>query len=543
MTVQTKRQEGKKAAAKPSRKIHRYWSPHWTTWILLAVILFFAGVRFRLRDIPLERDEGEYAYAGQLMQQGIPPYQLAYNMKLPGTYAAFALIMAVFGDTSGGIHLGFLIVNAATAVLVFLLGRKLFGTAVGAVSGMTYEVLSASTAVLGLEAHATHFVIFAALAGILLLTYALESDRAVYFFWSGTCLGLAFLMKQPGAVFALFALAYLVYRKWERHSDWRYMISRGGALLAGTIWPFVVTCLLLYRAGVFPAFWFWTFTYARAYGSIIHFAEAVYRFRRSTGDLFRMDGPLWCIAGIGLVILFLNRRTRSQSVFLIGLLTFSFLGVSAGLYYRSHYFVLLLPAAALLCGLAVVPGTDFFRKRFSSAAWAAIPILLFSAALAFSVVRQGPVFFAGSPQVANRRIYYGNPFAEAGEVAEFIKMYSSPDARIAIFGSEPEIYFYAQRKSATGYIYTYALMEEQQFAKQMQQEMMREVVSARPEYVVFVDDELSWGWRPSEQGFIRQILLYINDQYVKAGEVEILGNPEHGIGDSSKMYVFRRKTE
>ena len=58
--------------------------------MLAVVILFFAVVRFRLRDVPLERDEGEYAYCGQLMLQGIPPYKLAYNMKLPGTYAAYA---------------------------------------------------------------------------------------------------------------------------------------------------------------------------------------------------------------------------------------------------------------------------------------------------------------------------------------------------------------------------------------------------------------------------------------------------------------------
>ena len=56
-------------------------------WLLVAlVILFAAYVRFRLRGFPLERDEGEYAYVGQMILQGIPPYQLAYNMKLPGTY-------------------------------------------------------------------------------------------------------------------------------------------------------------------------------------------------------------------------------------------------------------------------------------------------------------------------------------------------------------------------------------------------------------------------------------------------------------------------
>ena len=79
-------------------------------WIILcglvAILALAALIRVRLLGVPLERDEGEYAYAGQLMLQGIPPYELAYNMKLPGTYAAYALIMAVFGQTGFSIHVG-----------------------------------------------------------------------------------------------------------------------------------------------------------------------------------------------------------------------------------------------------------------------------------------------------------------------------------------------------------------------------------------------------------------------------------------------------
>src|SRR5437899_1091529 len=79
-------------------------------WILVGLtILFVVVVRVRLREMPLERDEGEYAYAGQLMLQGVPPYQDAYNMKLPGTYAAYALIMAVFGQSAAGIHFGLML--------------------------------------------------------------------------------------------------------------------------------------------------------------------------------------------------------------------------------------------------------------------------------------------------------------------------------------------------------------------------------------------------------------------------------------------------
>src|SRR5215469_13837236 len=81
---------------------------HWAWWFTLVVLVLIAIIRLRLLEFPLERDEGEYAYTGQLMLQGIPPYQLVYNMKFPGTYAAYAVIMALFGQTPAGIHFGIL---------------------------------------------------------------------------------------------------------------------------------------------------------------------------------------------------------------------------------------------------------------------------------------------------------------------------------------------------------------------------------------------------------------------------------------------------
>src|SRR5256885_15150237 len=115
-------------------------------WWALGVIVFgvTAAIRIRLLGMPLERDEGEYAYAGQLMLQGIPPYKLAYNMKFPGTYAAYAAIMSVFGQTTIGIRLGLLVVNAATIVLIFFLGRRLINSTAGLAAAVTYAVLSVS---------------------------------------------------------------------------------------------------------------------------------------------------------------------------------------------------------------------------------------------------------------------------------------------------------------------------------------------------------------------------------------------------------------
>src|SRR6476646_6238548 len=181
-------------------------------WICLGLILLFVVVvRIRLLPVPLERDEGEYAYAGQLILEGIPPYQLVYNVKLPGIYAAYALLMAVFGQTTFGIHLGLLFVNLGAVILIFFLARRLFDAYAAVIASATYALMSTSPAVMGSAAHATHFVILAALGGFVLLLRGLESRRWLTLFWSGLLFGVSVLMKQHGVFFGVFAFGVLLF--------------------------------------------------------------------------------------------------------------------------------------------------------------------------------------------------------------------------------------------------------------------------------------------------------------------------------------------
>ena len=181
-------------------------------WALLAAALLFAAyVRVRLREFPLERDEGEFAYAGQLILQGVPPYKLAYNMKLPGTYVAYAALMGVFGQTTAGIHVGLLAVNLATIVLLYRFVRELFGPFSAGMAAVAYSILSVSQALLGMAAHATHFVAFFGLAGTYLLWRHLQSGRWWQAAVSGLLMGTAFLMKQQGVFLMIFGGGMLAF--------------------------------------------------------------------------------------------------------------------------------------------------------------------------------------------------------------------------------------------------------------------------------------------------------------------------------------------
>lgn len=187
-------------------------SPHIWAWIIILVIVIFTiTVRLRLLDIPLERDEGEYAYTAQLILQGVPPYTESYDLKMPGLHLAYAMILAIFGQTGAGIHSGLLAVNLVTILLLFFLGKRLSGIAAGVMASAAYAAMSLSHQVLGFSANAEHLLLVPALGGILLMLRAIESNRTIEFFASGLFLGISFLIKQPALFFILFAGLYLLY--------------------------------------------------------------------------------------------------------------------------------------------------------------------------------------------------------------------------------------------------------------------------------------------------------------------------------------------
>jgi hypothetical protein len=485
------RQPASLSATPPAPSSTRPFLP-WA--IVLLVILLAALVRIRLLEIPLERDEGEYAYTGQLLLQGIPPYQAAFNMKFPGIYAAYAVIMAAFGQTIAGIHFGFLLLNAGTIVLVFLLGRRLFTPAAGVAAAAAYALLSVGAGVYGTQAHATHFVVAAALGATLLLLHAADTGndtgKPATYFSSGFLYGIAILMKQHGVFFAIFGGLYLLWNLWSQHrGTWLAMLRKLALFILGSAVPLALTAFAIWRAGVFDKFWFWTFTYAREYASEMSLTEGMQIFSTTFPNAVGPNLLLWILAAAGLVMLWWKNPNRVSAVFASAFLLFSVLAVCPGLYFRGHYFVLLLPAIALLAGATVTS-----RPKI---AW-----LVFAVVLAISIAAQNDFLFHMSPIEACHLMYRNSPFPEAIQIADYLRTHSDPAARIAVLGSEPEIYFYAHRRSATGYIYTYDMMEHQPFALTMQDEMIRDVENVRPEYVVFVNDAGSWARHQDSQAKI-----------------------------------------
>jgi len=516
----------------PPETRRRFSQRHWTWWFVVAVLVVVAIARLRLLNFPLERDEGEYAYAGQLILQGIPPYELADNMKFPGTYLAYAVIMRIFGETPAGIHLGILVMTTATALMLFWLGKKILDETAGVVAATCYAVLAASPSMLGLAGHATHFCAFFATAGLCLMWRARQRENFFTLAAGGAMFGLAVLMKQHAVIIAAWAGLSFAYEKLFRAKS--AFVQRLSAVVVygfAMLTPLALCCFWFWRTGVFANFKFWTFDYAREYATGVPLAYAPQLFWHGFSAVVKSVFLLWLVAAGGLFLVWLDERWKNLRGWFLGFGIASALAVCPDFYFRKHYFLIALPALALLAGAAVSGWQNILGKKSKASSNSDWPLWGYAVSVAATIFILAEVWFLTPMQTLARNLYGADPLPESEVVAKFIAENSAPDARIAILGSEPEIYFLAHRHSATGYIYTYAMMEPQPFALKMQHQMISDIETNRPEFMIFADNIMSWNRRYYSDPAIFKWWDKYKTNYTLIGLTDI-------ISPTNTIYIF-----
>jgi hypothetical protein len=320
------------------------------------------------------------------------------------------------------------------------------------------------------------------------------------------------------------------------------------------ILPFALCCLILWRAGVFEKFWFWTVDYARQYASVVPVSQAPrmlwwgLRYGLAKGFLL-----LPFAAAGGLLLWFDDRLAKSR------LLVFSFalasvLSVFPDFYFRKHYFLLMLPGLALLAGIAVSCLCRWQGQKPSGGKFQDWPVWVYASTVAITVVTCAGIWFQQTAAQAARTTYQADPFPEAEAVATFIRANSPPSMPMAVLGSEPELYFLSRRHSVTGYIYTYGMMEPQPFARRMQDEMIRDIETSQPEFIIFVDDRMSWWSYPDSDLTIFKWWDDYKTNYTLVAIADVLSptntvyawGPDmvkrYGTAHGSALEVFQRKT-
>jgi len=258
------------------------------------------------------------------------------------------------------------------------------------------------------------------------------------------------------------------------------LIGDLGWFALGCLLPYGLTCLVLWWAGVFHPFIFWTITYASKYAAAIPLVNGPDMLR---GIMRAVVGPnllFWLLPWIGALVMWWEDRlgVRSQRseagsqepggrshdsasriqrprFFLIVLLFCSFASTSVGLYFREHYFITVLPVLALLTGVAVSRALHLLKHdQTSSCSW---PCPSWEC---LQLARRGAprprVRLAGKCRGTRPRGAFSARRSLPKPPGGGLPQVSHGERRArGRAGSEPEIYFLSGRRSASGYIYAY----------------------------------------------------------------------------------------
>jgi 4-amino-4-deoxy-L-arabinose transferase-like glycosyltransferase len=481
----------------PTLKNYRFDLSEKTFFFIALLLTVF--VRLRFADASLERDEGEYAYAGMMMLKGQLPYRDFYNMKLPGVYCLYALVFKLFGQSVAVIRYFLLSVNLLTAFLVFKTAKNWFNQAIGYWASGIFLLLSFSFHAQGWIANCEQFVNLFVAASFVFLT---KRWLPFHLFFCGLMLGLATLMKQHAfhfVFFPAFLLLKLLFSGQTILGRFKTFLRLGTALALGYALPLAGTVAFFWQQGIFDAFYFYIVQYAMAY-STLH--AKVFENIDAFWYIFVDNALLW-LALFGALFVILKKSftdpasgnrvnngvfegvnsENTEGLNLIILLGIGFVAVCPGWYFRPHYFqFLFIPAALMMAYCMANYGVLYpsFARKINRTQFVGLALLLtFAVQIEYFVLR--------TPEEMMARMYKWEYFKEVREISNYINNQGKGNAYIGQLANEPEIGFYTKTKAASGFLYAYPLLENHVYAQQFAEKHIKETESHHPDWFIYTD--------------------------------------------------------
>ncbi len=544
-------------SARPGRAV--------TMLALLAIFALALVVRYPIADIPLERDEGEYAYIAQRWLAGEVPYKESFDQKPPGTFAAYALFIATLGPSVSALHWGAQLYTLGTLAVLFFLGRRLFSTAAGAIAAALCAFMTTGDTLFGNAANTEIFMILPLTAGMLTTWLTVERDSPGWAVATGALGAAALLCKQVALFNVLLFIAWVLWR-----GPRRWLLS--GLVLVGLGLALLLVVGYFLASGAGSEFYDCVIGYNLSYASRVPLAEYPTAFGKVFAHLLVTFLPIVLLAAasaMGMAVrLFLPRASaRDPVVFVFLWLAAASLATATGGQFFPHYFITTLPPVCLIAGAGLATSTRGIR---SARGRVAVPALIVVACIAYGLWSAPWYYFkVGGP--GKCRLIYGdqNPFGEALAVSKFLAENTPPDAPIFVAGSEPEIYYYAQRRCAGRYIFIFPLLTPFPGVNERQQEALDELRRELPSMIVTVPTPASLRHFPNTPPYYLDgvdnllassyevvAVLPFNDglhgplligeeaaRYYREHPITFASMPEDGWRRSASMVVWRRKRD
>jgi len=524
--------------------------------ILLVLVMIVHSIRSNFLGIPFERDEGIYSYFGTLVLEGKIPYKDFYEVKFPGLFYFFAMIVAMFGDTVEGMHTGFMWVNILSIVFLYFAARNLFSPVAGVITALTFAFVSLTPNLSGFTVQSEQGVSFFISMGLLFYSLCKVNGKLIWYLLMGLAMGCAFMVKTTGVFLALWGGFLIITdfwftkpRAWKQFWKQIFAYAIGGFSIIGLMFGIII------MKGSFNEMMYWTVEHARQYASSMPYEEGVKYFKYTRDAILQNYKFFWyhSILAVGLCLLRpINIKYKILGVTLLG---FSFFTIVPGYFFYGHYWIQTVPGLALVAGLtfysviAILQNTFNFKQPIVK--W--IYLGIFGLLTFNHVSTLKSYYYHPNYERILRAVYGNNPFPESWEIGQYINSHSKPEDNIVLIGSEPQIYFYTHKKSPSRHAYFTSIVNNVKDHKLWQQEFERDTEKAKPKFVVFFNHPLSLLVQPNvDRGVFDWANKYIQENYQIVGLVDMIEGQQsvykyneelntYKPVSQNQIYIYQRK--
>lgn len=440
-------------------------------WLaLLGVIVLAMLLRWPSLEQPIDNDGGARAYHARLILNGEPLYSSHHTgHHLPAIYYTYALAMALFGESSWAIKFFLILWTIPTIYVLYRLGLLLLSRSAALLAAVFYAVMSAQVQMWGLTAETELFANLPRMTAVYLLIYLLQKKAAAWrFLFVGLFAAAAFLFKAIYlSPLALAGFVFLI-EFWRQHQEagaFKLMIKRGLWLGIGFIAGLLPVVLYFMAQGLWARLLL-VFTLAQSYGagSAIN-PQAIpvlgqwilYPLLPLYGLSFN-NAALLLLSMAGFALILLNKKYRTTMLLYLALwYLLSFVEAGLNLELFAHYYLLIVPAMALLASWFVLKLYQDLKADSHGRVAAVVLGSLLLVIFALSARRSGPYYVHfGQYKLGHETLAesvtagwpgFGERLVRAAELADYVKSNTRENDRVYYWSEDVQVYFQANRRS------------------------------------------------------------------------------------------------
>jgi 4-amino-4-deoxy-L-arabinose transferase-like glycosyltransferase len=473
--------------------------------LLIAVQIVVVLLRLPGLPMPLERDEGAYAYVAWTWLHGGLPYRDAFDHKPPLIYLLYMPALLWGPPSALAIRVWATVLTLVSVGVVYAIGRRVWDRATAVLVALLFGVAGSAFDLQGMILNTDQALVLPALIGLWCAIRLGETQQMRWTIATGVALAVAALIK-PVAIVLLPAVLLASGRDLRSLARVVGGVALGGAIVALPIG------LYFWARGAWNDLIFGLLTYNRVYA-----AESQDRWELGgLVDMFAPFVPLLLVAVGSLPLIGQVDPQQRRSRWLIAAWGAGLLLAALGsLRAYVHYYYPVLPLLALLAA----PSIRWLWKRDPQNAIGnrlAAPLLL---ALLIVPLGSQNLSLVGTTAEQQAERLYGDSgkhfFAQAPLVAQFVRDHTAPGDPIYIFAAEPQVYLLSERRTSSRYIYDYPLA----LLPSARAELARDLQQKPPALVITY-----YGVRPD--AFFPTINAQSFEKIAEIGGFEVFGPPQ-----------------